>query len=145
MQKINSLQEMSYLSLPKRAHNMMSVTSLIMSWNGTVNHCRNNKSIMNNFHQKPWKLDNLLSVLILFSQHRSTSRSSVRLDFNWLYSPLPLAFTHRWLIVVFHSCRSYLAKRNRRQRCLLSPDTLVFIMVKSKWELFNLQSTILRH
>lgn len=145
MQKTNSLQEMSYFSLPERAHNMMSITSPIMRWNGIVNHCRNNKSIMNNSHQKSWKLDNLLSVLILFSQNRKMRGRSVRLDFNWLYSQLPVAFTHRWLIVVFRSCLSYLAKLNRRQRCLLSPDTLVFIMGKSKWELFHLQSAILRH
>lgn len=145
MQKTNSLQEISYFSLPERAHDMMSITPPIKRWNGIVNHCKNSKAIMNNSHQKSWKLDNLLPVLILFSQNRKRRDRSVQLDFNWLYSQLPVAFPHRWLIVVFHSCLSYLAKQNRRQRCLLSLDTLVFIMGKSKWEVFHLQSTILRH
>lgn len=145
MQKTNSQQEMSYSSLPERAPIMMSITSPGMGWNRVLN-CRNNKSIMNNSHQKSWKLDNLLPVLVLCSGNRKLRGKSVQINFNWIYSQLSVAVTPRCGIVLY-SCRFYLAKPNRRQRCkdLLSPDTLGLIMGKSKWELFHLQSAFLRH
>lgn len=83
---------------------------------------------MSNSHQKSWKLDNLLPVLVLCSE-----AESAQLNFLWIYSQLPVALTHR-CIIVLHSCLFYLAKLNRKQRCkdVLSPDTLGLIMGKSK-------------